>query len=72
MQRVNTNREEAMKAQGTGAHGASEVEQVGEKKERTRNSNWWEEEGRKRKDSVWLGTDKLDLIVSQEGERVDV
>ncbi|KAF7512960.1 hypothetical protein GJ744_011226 [Endocarpon pusillum] len=28
-----------------------------------RDSNWWEEEGKKRKDSVWLGTDTVNDIV---------
>lgn len=32
-------------------------------------SNWWEAEGRKRKDSVWMGTDHVNKIISrQEGE----
>lgn len=31
-----------------------------------RDSNWWEAEGRKRKDSVWLGTDTMQRIVSQQ------
>jgi hypothetical protein len=34
-----------------------------------RDSHWWEEEGKKRKDSVWLGTDTINQIVSgQEQE----
>lgn len=36
-----------------------------------RDSNWWEAEGRKRKDSVWLGTDQVHRIIGrqeQEGE----
>jgi G protein-coupled receptor GPR1 len=28
-----------------------------------RDSNWWEEEGKKRKDSVWLGTDTVNDII---------
>jgi G protein-coupled receptor GPR1 len=31
-------------------------------KKRKRDSNWWEEEGKKRKDSVWLGTDTIQDI----------
>jgi hypothetical protein len=27
---------------------------------------WWEEEGKKRKDSVWLGTDAINQIVSRQ------
>jgi len=40
----------------------SDVE-AGKSKERKRDSNWWEEEGKKRKDSVWLGTDTIDDII---------
>jgi G protein-coupled receptor GPR1 len=40
----------------------SDVE-AGKPKERKRDSNWWEEEGKKRKDSVWLGTDTVDDII---------
>lgn len=32
----------------------------------TLDSNWWEAEGRKRKDSVWLGTDHLSRIISRQ------
>ena len=40
---------------------------------RKRDSHWWEEEGKKRKDSVWMGTDALNQIVSrQEEEERDV
>ena len=38
----------------------------GERVERRRDSHWWEEEGKKRKDSVWLGTDALTQIVSRQ------
>jgi G protein-coupled receptor GPR1 len=31
-----------------------------------RDSHWWEEEGKKRKDSVWLGTDAINQIVSEQ------
>ena len=31
-----------------------------------RDSHWWEEEGKKRKDSVWLGTDTINQIVSRQ------
>lgn len=31
-----------------------------------RDSHWWEEEGKKRKDSVWLGTDTINQIVSEQ------
>ena len=34
-----------------------------------RDASWWEEEGRKRKDSVWMGTDTLNLILSRSRER---
>jgi G protein-coupled receptor GPR1 len=37
--------------------------EAGKSKERKRDSNWWEEEGKKRKDSVWLGTDTVDDII---------
>ena len=33
-----------------------------------RDASWWEEEGRKRKDSVWMGTDTLNLILSRSRE----
>lgn len=42
------------------------------KNQTVRDSNWWEAEGRKRKDSVWLGTDTMQTIVSrQEQEEVE-
>ena len=31
-----------------------------------RDSNWWEEEGKKRKDSVWMGTDQINDIISRQ------
>lgn len=37
-----------------------------------RDSNWWEEEGKKRKDSVWLGTDTVnDIIRTQTRQRCE-
>jgi hypothetical protein len=38
----------------------------GEKSGKKRDSHWWEEEGKKRKDSVWLGTDALHQIISRQ------
>jgi G protein-coupled receptor GPR1 len=38
----------------------------GEQGGKKRDSHWWEEEGKKRKDSVWLGTDALNQIVSRQ------
>jgi G protein-coupled receptor GPR1 len=35
------------------------------------NSLWWEEEGKKRKDSVWLGTDTLNLIISRQEQEAE-
>lgn len=29
-------------------------------------SNWWEAEGKKRKDSVWLGTDQLQQVITRQ------
>jgi G protein-coupled receptor GPR1 len=40
----------------------------GEKDGKKRDSHWWEEEGRKRKDSVWLGTDAMHQIISRQEE----
>ena len=40
----------------------------GEKDGKKRDSHWWEEEGRKRKDSVWLGTDVMHQIISRQEE----
>jgi G protein-coupled receptor GPR1 len=37
--------------------------EAGKSRGRKRDSNWWEEEGKKRKDSVWLGTDTVDDII---------
>ena len=31
-----------------------------------RDSNWWEAEGRRRKDSVWMGTDQMNHIVTRQ------
>ena len=36
------------------------------KNQTVRDFNWWEAEGRKRKDSVWLGTDTMQTIVSRQ------
>jgi G protein-coupled receptor GPR1 len=35
-------------------------------------SHWWEAEGRKRKDSVWMGTDALNRLASQRDQRSNV
>jgi G protein-coupled receptor GPR1 len=37
-----------------------------EKGRRMRDSHWWEEEGKKRKDSVWMGTDAIQQIISRQ------
>ena len=31
-----------------------------------RDSNWWEAEGRRRQDSVWMGTDQMNRIVTRQ------
>jgi G protein-coupled receptor GPR1 len=38
----------------------------GEKGGRKRDSHWWEEEGTKRKDSVWMGTDAVQQMISRQ------
>lgn len=35
---------------------------------RPRTANWWEEEGKKRKDSVWLGTDLMRQITTRQSD----
>ncbi|KPI39000.1 G protein-coupled receptor GPR1 [Cyphellophora attinorum] len=41
------------------------------KPKRQANTNWWEAEGRKRKDSVWMGTDMLTTFTSRRQQRPD-
>jgi G protein-coupled receptor GPR1 len=38
-------------------------QEAGKSRNIKRDSNWWEEEGKKRKDSVWLGTDTVNDII---------
>lgn len=40
---------------GVGGHGSNEF--ASSSSSRTTSAHWWEAEGKKRKDSVWLGTD---------------
>jgi G protein-coupled receptor GPR1 len=44
-------------------------ETAGKETREKRDESWWEAEGRKRKDSVWMGTEQVDRIIArQEGE----
>ncbi len=51
---------------GGGFAGGESPSQLGN--HTVRDSNWWEAEGRKRNDSVWLGTDTMQMIVSRQDQ----
>ena len=50
---------------------AGDAALCGDKPKNNRDSHWWEEEGKKRKDSVWLGTDAIHEIVSRRDRAED-
>jgi G protein-coupled receptor GPR1 len=49
-----------------GGMGGGEPPPVANKSGWKHDSHWWEEEGKKRKDSVWLGTDTINQVVSEQ------
>jgi G protein-coupled receptor GPR1 len=49
--------------EGEGDGVGSSDPEAGKLKKLKRDSDWWEEEGKKRKDSVWLGTDTVNDII---------
>ena len=58
---------------GGGRRGVQEAtfdeSQAAVKSEGQRSSHWWEVDGRKRNDSIWMGTDLLNRVISNRGAR---
>ena len=51
-----------------GARQQRVIEQNSASTDRKESPSWWEAEGRKRRDSVWMGTDALTLVKSRQPE----